>query len=101
MNIHLRNRRRGKRTIDLRWLAALAFAAVLPVGGIALASSEQEDDEGTDAERRAALVQQADASDRHLQTLADAAEARARELQAQGSDQHLRDPRRGRGGAGP
>jgi hypothetical protein len=81
--------------------------------GVAFAHSEEEDQARAEAERREALILRAEASDRHLQTLADAAEQRAlyehidneadaraeaaadaaaeREqvLQAQGSDQHL------------
>ena len=129
MKSNLKTRRRIKRVIDLRWAAALAFAAVAvsacgsdpperqaePASvisrGVAFTNSEQDEQDRTDAERRAALIQQAEASDRHLQTLADGVEQRAlyehidneadaraeaaaqeaRERQAQGSDEHLQN----------
>ena len=130
MNINLKSRRRVKRFLDLRWAAALALAAMTVSGttaaaadtpdhepGVAFANGEEQDQERADAEQRAELMRRAQASDRHLQTLADAAQQRAMdahieheadaraeaaadaaadaaelrewELQAHGSDQHL------------
>ena len=72
MNINLKNRRHVRRVVDLRWAAALAFAAA------AFSAC------GSDPPER-----QAQGSDQHLENLADSVEDQERELQAQGSDEHL------------